>query len=502
MTDTSNITDLEERLQFVGLDASQLSSLTGIHEVVAGAIGGSLDDFYRKITQHPQTSRFFANEAVVAHAKARQAKHWDIIASGKFDKDYVHGVTTVGQVHARIGLEPRWYIGGYAMILEGIIRAVVKEELKGFLHGRKAEKLSNDLVAVTKAAMIDMDYAISVYLDVLAQERRQLEMQREAEKAEQDDALAALSTALAGLAHGDLTAQLDQPLAPSFDALKQNFNSSVEALETAMLEIHQSVGDVRSEVEGIASAASDMARRTEHQASALEESAAALEQITTISGESAQRVREVQAIVQESASETQKSGQIVEQAIAAMGDIETSSQKMNQIIGVIDEIAFQTNLLALNAGVEAARAGDQGKGFAVVAQEVRELAQRSASAAKEIKELIGRSSGDVKRGVELVNCTGESLSAIGQRVGTIKDSIASLTRSAQEQASGIEEINTAVRSMDQITQQNAALMEETNASTQSLLQISQRLASLIMRFRIGVTQTGNQASSVVQRSAA
>jgi methyl-accepting chemotaxis protein len=502
MTGTSKTTDLQDRLQFVGLDAAQLRSLSGIHTVIRGAIGETLDAFYRKITQHPQTARFFSNEAHVAHAKERQAKHWDIIASGKYNEDYVEGVTTVGRVHARIGLEPRWYIGGYAMILEGIIRAVIKEELKGFLHGRKAEKLSNDIVAVTKAALIDMDYAISVYLDALAEERARLETQRAVEKAEQDAALSALAGGLSRLAQGDLTAQLREPLAPSFDALKQNFNSSVAALDNAMLEIHQSVEDVRAEVEGIASAADDMAKRTEHQASALEESAAALEEITTISGQSATRVRDVQAVVQESASETAKSGQIVDQAIAAMGDIETSSQKMNQIIGVIDEIAFQTNLLALNAGVEAARAGEQGKGFAVVAQEVRELAQRSAAAAKEIKDLISRSSADVRRGVELVNLTGESLNTIGHRVGSIRENINSVAQSAQEQASGIQEINTAVRSMDQITQQNAALMEETNASTQSLSQISQRLASLIGRFRIGDKASPMSASAQTKRTAA
>ncbi|WP_449619158.1 methyl-accepting chemotaxis protein [Rhizobium halophilum] len=228
-----------------------------------------------------------------------------------------------------------------------------------------------------------------------------------------------------------------------------------------------------------------------------------MEQITAISNQSAARAREVQSVVGESAKETAKSGQVVEEAIAAMGAIEGSSQKMTQIIGVIDDIAFQTNLLALNAGVEAARAGEQGKGFAVVAQEVRELAQRSAAAAKEIKELIDRSSADVRRGVDLVNRTGESLTAIGHRVSSISENINSITQSAQEQASGIEEVNSAVRSMDQITQQNAALMEETNASAQSLSQISGRLASLIDRFRTGTAkQQATYSTSQGRRAAA
>ncbi len=239
------------------------------------------------------------------------------------------------------------------MILDGIIRAVVNQELKGILHGRKAQKVGDDLTAVVKAALVDMDYAISVYLDALADERARLEEQRAREKEEQDQALSALETVLARLAGGDLTSELNEALAPSFRGLKDNFNSSVAALDRAMQEIASSVDQVRCEAAGIASAANEIAKRTEHQASALEESAAALEQITTIAGQSTQRAQEVQTVVRESTVETNRSGEVVKQAVAAMGDIESSSQKMTQIIGVIDEIAFQTNLLALNAGVEA-----------------------------------------------------------------------------------------------------------------------------------------------------
>jgi methyl-accepting chemotaxis protein len=502
MNKTSKTADLHDRLEFVGLDAEQRRSLSAIQPIIASSIGAALDVFYAKASRHPLTSKFFSSQAHIQHAKSRQAAHWDMIASGKYQEDYVDGVTTVGQVHARIGLEPRWYIGGYALILDGIMRAVIRDELKGFLHGRKADKVANDVTAVVKAALVDMDYAISVYLESLAEERARVEALRRTEQAEQQTALSALETALVRLSEGDLTSELRETLAPSFEGLKQNFNSSVASLEEAMQEIHHSVDQVRAEVGGIASAADNMAKRTEHQASALEESAAALEQITSISSQSALRAREVQTVVQESAKETEKSGQVVKQAIVAMGEIESSSQKMTQIIGVIDEIAFQTNLLALNAGVEAARAGEQGKGFAVVAQEVRELAQRSAAAAKEIKELIDKSSADVRRGVELVNLTGESLTAIGHRVGSINENINSITKSAQEQAAGIDEINSAVRSMDQMTQQNAALMEETNASAQNLSQISGSLASLIGRFRTGTTTQQTSHSAPAKRRTA
>ena len=230
-------------------------------------------------------------------------------------------------------------------------------------------------------------------------------------------------------------------------------------------------------------------RALELQAAALEETAAALEQITAISDQSALRTKETQQTVAAATEETLHSRSIVQQAVEAMGAIEDSSQKITQIIGVIDEISFQTNLLALNAGVEAARAGDAGKGFAVVAQEVRALAQRSAVAAKEIKTLIGKSSDDVARGVSLVNQTGEALTTIGNHVQHINEDIGSIATSANEQLTGIREINTAVTSMDRVTQQNAAMVEQTNAATHSLMSISQTLTDLIGQFKATAQQT-------------
>ncbi|MBP2550540.1 methyl-accepting chemotaxis protein [Neorhizobium galegae] len=487
---------LKERLDFIGLDEAQRRTLTTLRPMIAASIGPALDAFYDKAKKHPHTASFFADPAHIAHAKGRQIKHWDSIASGEFNEHYVDAVGAVGRTHARLGLEPRWYIGGYALIIEGIIKAVIASELKGFFVDKKAKAAEDKLCAVVKAALLDMDYAISVYLDVLADERARVEAEKAKATEEQQVALDALDTALRGLAGRDLTAEVHQALSPEFEKIKANYNLSVSELDGAMSEIRSAVEQVRAEVSGISSSTDDMAKRTEQQASALEQTAAALEEITTISTNSAQRTNEVQVIVKESAEETVRSGEVVQQAISAMGEIENSSRKMTQIIGVIDDIAFQTNLLALNAGVEAARAGEQGKGFAVVAQEVRELAQRSANAAREIKSLIDQSSNDVNRGVSLVNRTGEALVTIGDRVNAISEHIALIARSAKEQASGIDEINAAMRSMDQITQRNAALMEETNASTQNLVGISSGLFELLSRFR---TSGSSQHRSTEQR---
>jgi methyl-accepting chemotaxis protein len=184
-------------------------------------------------------------------------------------------------------------------------------------------------------------------------------------------------------------------------------------------------------------------------------------------------------VVSTAKSDAEKGGGVVRQAISAMSGIEQSSRQIGQIIGVIDEIAFQTNLLALNAGVEAARAGDAGRGFAVVASEVRALAQRSAEAAKEIKSLISTSRSQVEQGVDLVAETGKALERIFAQVAEIDAIVSEIATSAQDQASGLQEVNTDVNQMDQVTQQNAAMVEESTAASHTLSLETEELTLLI-----------------------
>ena len=304
--------------------------------------------------------------------------------------------------------------------------------------------------------------------------RQQTEAAAAAAAEMQSAMVAAVGAGLACLAEGDLLFRLQDPFATQYEALRGDFNAAVEQMQDIILGIVGNAGAIRSGTEEIRIASDDLSRRTEQQAASLEETAAALDQITMIVARTAESSKQVQAIVNRTRDGAEQSGEVVRQAVAAMAGIEQSSQEIGDIIGVIDEIAFQTNLLALNAGIEAARAGDAGRGFAVVASEVRALAQRSAQAAKEIKSLISTSAKQVGAGVKLVGETGRVLSWIVSEVSEVTTAVSTIAASAQEQAAGLAEVNTAVNQMDQVTQQNAAMVEQSTAAAHSLARENRR----------------------------
>ncbi|WP_195949885.1 methyl-accepting chemotaxis protein [Ciceribacter naphthalenivorans] len=294
-----------------------------------------------------------------------------------------------------------------------------------------------------------------------------------------------VAVGLTALAEGDLTARIERPLIPGLDRLRLDFNNSLDKLQAAMATVGENTNAIAAGSKEIQAASDSLAKRTEQQAAAVEETAAALEEITQTVTDSSKRADEAGSLVARTKAGAEKSGEVVKSAIAAMGQIESSSREISNIIGVIDDIAFQTNLLALNAGVEAARAGEAGKGFAVVAQEVRELAQRSANAAKEIKALITTSGEQVRNGVSLVGQTGKALEQIVSEVQDINSNVIAIVEASREQATGLQEINKAVNAMDQNTQQNAAMVEETTAASHSLARESETLRNLLAQFRFG-----------------
>jgi methyl-accepting chemotaxis protein len=297
-----------------------------------------------------------------------------------------------------------------------------------------------------------------------------------------------IGVGLSRLAEGDLEHRIGTKFIPALEPLRVDFNASLEALERSMSAVSGNTLAIRSGADAISTAADDLSRRTEQQASSLEETAAALEEVTVTVKKTAEGAKHARDIVSAAKVDADKSGEVVREAMEAMTGIDKSSKQISEIISVIDEIAFQTNLLALNAGVEAARAGDAGRGFAVVASEVRALAQRSAQAAKEIKGLISASTAQVDQGVRLVGRTGEALGRIVTQVVEINTVITDIAASAQEQSTGLEQVNTAVSEMDRVTQKNAAMVEEMTAAAHGLAGESEELRQLVARYQIGETK--------------
>ncbi|GAB3189798.1 methyl-accepting chemotaxis protein [Hydrogenophaga aquatica] len=299
------------------------------------------------------------------------------------------------------------------------------------------------------------------------------------------------------VAEGDLSSRINASGKDEIADLLRALGTMNDSLVKIVSEVRQSSDSIATGSAEIATGNADLSQRTEEQASNLEETAASMEQLTVTVKQNADTARQASHIAQGASKAATRGGEVVGQVVATMQEITSSSQKISDIIAVIDGIAFQTNILALNAAVEAARAGEQGRGFAVVAGEVRTLAQRSSSAAKEIKELISASVERVEAGSALVTQAGHSVGEIVQQVNRVTELIGEITAASQEQASGISQVGEAVQQLDQVTQQNAALVEQSAAAADSLKHQSARLAELVRVFKL--TDAGAMQNSHVAR---
>ncbi|GAB5499983.1 MAG: methyl-accepting chemotaxis protein [Pseudohongiellaceae bacterium] len=286
----------------------------------------------------------------------------------------------------------------------------------------------------------------------------------------------------AALAEGDLRKRIETDYEGAFEDLKKNVNSTVERLIEVIGDIQQSSASVATGADEISKGNINLSQRTEEQSASLEETAASMEQMTASVQQNASNAAQASKLANEAHEKAELGGDVIGQAVVAMDGISQSSQEIEAIITVIDEIAFQTNLLALNASVEAARAGEKGRGFAVVADEVRTLAGRSADAAKEIKELIENSSLKVQDGSRLVHSSGKTLTEIIEAVNKVNTIVNEISEASAEQAGGIQEVNLAITQMDDMTQQNAALVEESAAAAESMSDQSDGLRRLVSFF--------------------
>jgi len=307
--------------------------------------------------------------------------------------------------------------------------------------------------------------------------------------------LGSLTSAIGAIAQGDLSQAVHSTRNDEIGLLIQQTEAMRARLADTIGTVRNSVDSIGTASAEIATGNQDLSQRTEQTASNLQNAASSMTQLTGTVKQTADSARTANQLVSSASSAAAKGGEVVGQVVATMDEINTSSRKINDIIGVIDGIAFQTNILALNAAVEAARAGEQGRGFAVVASEVRSLAQRSAEAAKEIKTLIGASVERVEVGSRLVQEAGSSMTEIVSSVQRVQDIIGEITAAASEQSDGIGQVNQSVGQLDQMTQQNAALVEQSAAAAESLKEQAHRLVEAVAVFRIA----SGGAAPAVQR---
>jgi len=476
-----------QRIAFFRVEASDMARFPRIARVMRRHVPGALTRLYERIAQTPQIMGLFAHKSRMDMARNAQFSHWEALFTGTLGQAYFDRAASIGATHAKIGLEPSWYIGGYAMVLDDMIVAMLAKAPPALLDRGASAKTVATLV---KLALLDMDLALAAYFrdeqakrdEVITQLNETLERVEREEKS-RASAVSQIARALSAVARNDFTERLEG-LPSGFEQLEADYEAMRTTVGKTMAGVAQSVSGVNTGASEIRAASDDLALRTQQQAASLEEAAATMEQLTGDVANAARGAEEVTTSVVEAKREARLGEDVAREAVDAMVAIQRSAQEISKIIELIDGIAFQTNLVALNAGVEAVRAGDAGKGFAVVANEVRALAQRSAEAAREIKDLVTGSVGHVGKGVELVGRSGDAFSRIAERVSEIAERASHISELSRTQSASLQQVNVAVREMDQMTQHNAAMVEETTAAARSLAGEAKDLDGIVARFRI------------------
>ncbi|WP_052134997.1 protoglobin domain-containing protein [Sphingomonas sp. 37zxx] len=461
---------VQSRLTFMGIDEQQRATLAKIQPIMGSMLSDGLERFYTTARKTPETAVFFRDEAHMRKAKASQHAHWLNIASGRFDDNFYSSVRRIGSVHARIGLEPRWYIGAYALVLEELMRGASKrfsfwQRLRSWFRLPSATDAS---IALVKAALLDLELSVSIYF--------------EQGQAERDEAIRKLGDALQGLADGDLASNLDQ-LPSSFAALQSSYDQTLESVRSMIGAVTQSTIGIRSGSHEIAQASLDLAQRTEGNAASLEQTSAALVQIDSrlrataeVSGQTVTRA--------DKAITTVGGGRATAvEAVAAMGRVSDSAKGIDGVIEGLDKIAFQTRVLAMNAAVEAGRAGDAGRGFAVVADLVSALAMRAEEEAKRARDQLTLTQTDIATAVQAVQNVDGALADISTEVGAVHELLGAMAGDTMVQSEAITQISVAIRAMDHATQQNAAMVEETSAAARNLTSEVASLSDQAARFR-------------------
>lgn len=488
-----------EQLNLIGFNDASRSRLGEIRPVIDAALAASLDNFYDKVGGLSKLSGKFSGTSAMEGAKSRQTEHWRVLSSGNFTDDYYQRLQKLGEVHVKVGLEPDWYLVGYGIIVEGLVGHLISDFMASHAQTRRGRKnmpdiepLMHDVGVMIKLAMLDAGLAVTSYLDVLARERAEQAKAEQQRRQDEMDGLLKNSFGAFGkaLAEGDLSYRMGDEVPEKYREMSNTLNQAMDTILAAVQEVRTRSRTVGSRTAEISRSINDLSERTAQQAASLEESSAALNQLGQSVNETANASRTASGLVSQVQTSSEQSAGVVDSATKAMEEIANSSGEIEQIVTLINEIAFQTNLLSLNASVEAARAGEAGRGFAVVAQEVRALAQRCADAAGTIKSLVTATQSQVQMGVDLVGQTKVALTSVRDQTTELAGLVANIAHAATEQATGVNEVGSAVTEMDRITQENAGMVDKTNASTQGLNSDMDKVLEALTKFRTEAVAAG------------
>lgn len=436
---------LATRMAFNGLNDEARAALREIRPIAMAALPDILEKFYQTIAKFPDVQRMFPRPEIVAHAKGAQLKHWDVILSGKFDEEYVRSVTRIGETHHRLGLEPRWYIGGYKRIVSGLIAAVETGITARFATRALFERKAVIIDAIVGAAMLDMDFAISVYLDAGKREKRE-----------------------------------------TLDRLAAQFEQTIAHIVERVGATSAKLGDAATT---LTSTAEETRTLSGSVATSSEEASASVQSVAAGAEEMGASVSEISRQVQESLRVANDAVTQAESANSRITSLTEAAGRIGDVIKIINAIAEQTNLLALNATIEAARAGEAGKGFAVVAQEVKALASQTAKATEEITSQIGGMQTSTSETAAAITEIGNTIGFISKVATAIFEAVdqqnaatTEITRNIQMAAAGSSEVAASIVRVNKGAEETGHAAAIIHASASSLTGENQQLRAGVNEF--------------------
>ncbi|WP_147324502.1 globin-coupled sensor protein [Shinella sp. WSJ-2] len=483
---TGQAASLRDRLRFAGVEAAQGETLRRHRQTLERHVETALRDLFQRFQTFPDAARHFQSERQIDRLHDLQSSHWSVLTDARFDGLYAERVKVLSDSESQMGLDPRWRIAGHSVVLETVVSGLIEEYWpKSILPGAgkaRRKELTELVSAFIRTAMVDAEIGVSLRFNELRHAHgRALTEQRREDRAELDRVFGETIRSLSTL---DFSARVSGEMPEAWRDMADTLNGALDEIQKHLV----SAGDRATEsvrlVGALASGAGSLSARSAEQSASLIETANALGAIVGRVRQTLDETRKAQSAALATQDSVTRSGNIVGEAMSAMADIEASAEKIGQIIGVIDEIAFQTNLLALNAGIEAARAGDSGRGFAVVAQEVRALAQRSADAAREIKQLVTSTKSQVETGVEHVHRTQDAIGNIVRQVEGINDAITGIVRESAVDAEGLDGVTAEIGRTSRALEADASDAGRIGSEGQDLHTVILELGRTIREFRV------------------